>query len=140
MHLLLIWHHTIENTYKDAFITFYHSIRVVIHAFAISYSMIMHIGSIEEITLLDFNEEEEGDQQEMPQATAPGEEEQTLEELPECLDHRPTSFLKGKPRSILSLPCFTKYYLSPLCLMHYVIRVDWKHLMYRTTLSSYIYL
>ena len=24
-------------------------------------------------------------------------------------DHRPSSFLKGKPRSILSLPCFYKY-------------------------------
>ena len=79
--------------------------------------MLMHIGSSEEITLLEFNEEEE-DQQETPQAIALGEEEQTLEGLSECLDHRPTSFLKGKPRSILSLPCFTKYYLSPLCLMH----------------------
>ena len=84
----------------------------------ISYFMLMHIGSFEEITLLEFNEEEEGDQQETPQAIAPGEEEQTPEELPECPDHRPTSFLKGKPRCILSLPCFTKYYLSPLCLMH----------------------
>ena len=72
----------------------------------------MHIGSAEEITLLEFNEEEEGDQQETPQATALGEEEQTPEELPECLDHRPTSFLKGKPRSILSLPCFIKYRLE----------------------------
>ena len=47
---------------------FYQIIRVVIHAFAISYSMIMHIGSTEEITLLEFNEEEEGDQQDTPQA------------------------------------------------------------------------
>ena len=36
--------------------------------------MLMHIGSFEEITLLEFNEEEE-DQQEMPQAVAPREEE-----------------------------------------------------------------
>ena len=96
----------------------YHIIRVIIYAFAISYSMIMHIGSTEEITLLEFNEEEEGDQQETPLATALGEEEQTPEDLPECPDHRPISFLKGKPRSILSLPYFTKYYLSHLCLMH----------------------
>ena len=80
--------------------------------------MLMHIGLSEGITLLEFNEEEEEDQQEMPQATAPGEEEQTLKGLPECSNHRPTSFLKGKARSILSLPCFTKYHLSPLCLMH----------------------
>ena len=56
---------------------FYQIIRVVIHAFAISYSMIMHIGSTEEITLLEFNEEEEGDQQEIPQAVAPKEEDRS---------------------------------------------------------------
>ena len=84
----------------------------------ISYSVLMHIGSFEEITLLEFNEEEEEDQQVMPQAIAPGEEGKTLKDLPECSDHRPTSFHKGKTRSILSHPCFTKYYLSPLCLMH----------------------
>ena len=76
----------------------------------------MHIGSSEEINLLEFNEEEE-DQQETPQAIAPGEEEQTLKDLPECPDHRPTSFLECKPQSILSLLCFKKYHLSPLCLM-----------------------
>ena len=75
--------------------------------------MLMHIGSSEEITLLEFNEEEEEDQPEMPQDIAPGEEEQTLKDLPKCPDHRPTSFLKSKPRSILSLLCFTKYHLSP---------------------------
>ena len=71
----MLLHHAIENTYKDAFIMFYHIIRAVIHAFAISYSMIMHIGSTEEITLLEFNEEEKGDQQENPEVVAPEEEE-----------------------------------------------------------------
>ena len=80
--------------------------------------MPMHIGLSEGITLLEFNKEEEEDQQEMPQVVAPEEVEKTLEDLPECPDHQPTSFLKGKPRSILGLPCFTKYQLSPLCLMH----------------------
>ena len=46
----------------------YHITCVIVYAFAISYSMIMHIGSTEEITLLEFNEEEEGDQQDTPQA------------------------------------------------------------------------
>ena len=96
----------------------YHIIRVVVYALVMSYFILMHIGSSEKITLLEFNEEEEGDQQETPQAIALGEEEQTPEELPECPDHRPTSFLKGKPRSILSLLCFTKYHLSLLWLMH----------------------
>ena len=49
--------------------------------------MLMHIGSSEEVTLLEFNEEEEEDQPEMPQAIALGEEEQTLEDLPKCPDH-----------------------------------------------------
>ena len=86
----------------------YHIVHVIIYAFMISYSMLMHIGSTEEITLLEFNEEEEEDQQETPQAAALGGEEPTLKDLPECLDHRPTSFLKGKPQSILCLPVFYK--------------------------------
>ena len=48
----------------------------------------------------------------MPQVVALGEEEQTLEDLPKCLDHWPTSFLKGKPRNILTLPCFMKQLLE----------------------------
>ena len=66
MHLLLPLHHAVENTYNDAFITFYHMVLVIIHAFTISYAIFMHIGSTEEITLLELNEEEEGDQQETP--------------------------------------------------------------------------
>ena len=88
-------------------------IHVIIYASKISYSMIMHIGSSEGITLLEFNEEEEEEQQETPQAIALEGEEQTLKDLPECLDHRPTYFLKGKSQSILSLLCFIKFHLSP---------------------------
>ena len=47
--------------------------------------------------LLEFNEKEEGDQQENPQATSLEEEEQTLEELSECPDHRPPPFSKATP-------------------------------------------
>ena len=61
--------------------------------------MLMHIGLSEWITHLEFNKEGEEDQQETPQAIAPEEEEQTLEDLLECPDHWPTSFLKGKPRA-----------------------------------------
>ena len=78
----------------------------------------MHIGSPEGITHLEFKTEEEEENQETPQPAAPEGEERALEELPECPNHRPISFLKGKPQSILSLLCFIKYYLSPLCLMH----------------------
>ena len=62
----------------------------------ISYFLLMHIGSSEGITLLKFDEEPE-EQQEAPLAIALEGEEQTLEHSPECLDHRPTSFIKGKP-------------------------------------------
>ena len=48
----------------------YHITCVIVYAFAISYAILMHIGSTEEITLFEFNEEEEGDQQETPQAIA----------------------------------------------------------------------
>ena len=87
-------------------------ILVRMYAFAIPYAIFMHLGSEEEITLLEINEGEEGDQQEIPQATAPKEEEQNLEELLECPEHHPTSFLKGKPRSILSLLVFYKILLE----------------------------
>ena len=78
----------------------------------------MHLGSEEEITLLEFEEAEEGDQQENPQAAAPEGVEQNPEELSECPNHRPTSFLKGKPRSILSLPVFYEWLLKYLWLMN----------------------
>ena len=84
------------------------------YAFAISYAIFMHLGSEEEITLLEFNKAEEGDQQENPQAAAPEGVEQNPEELPECLDHRPTSFLRGKPRSIISLLVIYKCLLTYL--------------------------
>ena len=87
---------------------FYHTILVDIHAFAISYAIFMHIGSTEEITLLEFDEVEEGNQQENPQVAAPEGEEQNPEDLLECPDHRPTFFLRGKPRSIISLLIFYK--------------------------------
>ena len=65
-------------------------------------------GPAGEIMLLEFDEVEEGDQQENPQVAAPEGEEQNPEELPECPDHHPTSFLRGKPQSILSLLVFYK--------------------------------
>ena len=52
------------------FIIPHHIIHVVIYASMISYSMIMHIGSSEGITLLEFNKEEEEEQQETPQVIA----------------------------------------------------------------------
>ena len=59
--------------------------------------MLMHIGSSEGIILLEFNKEEE-EHQEAPQPIALEGEEQAIEDLPECPDHYPTSFLKGAPK------------------------------------------
>ena len=77
----------------NAFIMCHHATLVNIDAFMISYAIFIHLGSEEEITLLEFDEIEEGDQQENPQVAAPKGEEQNPEELSECLDHHPTSFL-----------------------------------------------
>ena len=74
--------------------------------------MLMHIGSSEGITLLEFEAMDEEDQ-EAPHQVALESEERALEELLECPDHRPTSFLKGKLGSILSFLCFTNINLSP---------------------------
>ena len=63
-----------------------------------------------------------------------------MEDLLECPDYQPSSFLKGKPQSIISLLCFYKYHLRPLCLMHQVIGVDWKLLLHILSLSRRIYL
>ena len=82
----------------------------------ISYFMLIHIRSPEGVTLLEFEEEAE-ENQGTPQLEALKGEEPNTKELLECPDHRPTSFLKGKPRSIVSLLCFIKYHLSHLCLI-----------------------
>ena len=71
------------------------------------------IGVPEGVTLLKF---EGASQEEEPEVQAT-DEAAVEEELPECPDHRPSSFLKGKPRSILSLPCFYKYLEYLLLLM-----------------------
>jgi len=58
----------------------------------------------------------------------------------ECPNHEPASFVKGKPRSILSLPLFSKVYLNMLyLLMHLSIGVVMKLLLYFThSLSRYL--
>ena len=47
-------------------------------------------------------EQTEIDPQEVQAQEVP-EEEEPGEDLPECMDHQPSSFERGKPRSILSL-------------------------------------
>ena len=73
--------------------------------------MLIHIGSPEGVTQLEFKEEVQ-ENQETPQPAAPKGEEPATEELLESSDHQSTSFLKGKPRSIISLLCFIKISLG----------------------------
>ena len=108
--------------------TIYHIISSLMHSW---YSFVhMHaIGSPKGVMLLEFkpelSEEQQAAQEQEVQA-----EGVNVEDLPECPDHQPSSFLKSKSRSIISLLCFYKYHLRPLCLMHQVIRVDWNHLLH----------
>ena len=83
-------------------------------AFMIFILCIHAIGVSEGVTLLEFKG---ASQEKEPEVQATNEA--AAEELPECPDHRPSSFLKGKPRSILSLPCFYKYFEYLLLLMMY---------------------
>jgi hypothetical protein len=77
------------------------------------------IGVPEGVTLLEFEQaipEEVLSQPEGP--TEPIGEGDAAEDLPECPDHRPSTFLKGKPRCMLN-PLFYKYILSTFnCLLH----------------------
>ena len=66
------------------------------------------IGVPEGVTLLEF----EGASQEEELDVQATDEAGVKEELSECPDHRPSSFLKGKPQSILSLPYFFTNILS----------------------------
>jgi len=67
----------------------------------------MHaIGATEEITVLEYENDTQEEHHEVQQQEAPGEGELDGEQLPECPDHQPSTFVKGKPRSILSLLCF----------------------------------
>ena len=69
----------------------------------------MHIGSPEGVTLLEYELIEEEPQQEQENQEP---KEVLASELPKCPEHLPTNFIKGKPRSIISLLFFYKIHLS----------------------------
>jgi hypothetical protein len=60
-----------------------------------------HIGSQEESLVVVPEEQTEADRQDLL-AQEVHEEEEQGEELSECVDHQPSSFERGKPRSILN--------------------------------------
>jgi hypothetical protein len=61
------------------------------------------IGVPEGVTLLEFEGVLPEEDQEQPgEPKEPASEGSAVEELPECPDHRPSSFLKEKPRCMLT--------------------------------------
>jgi hypothetical protein len=69
-----------------------HEIDLFIHA----------IGVLEGVTLLEFEEALPEEQEQPAEAEVPIGEGVLEEDLPKCLDHRPSSFLKGKPQCMLT--------------------------------------
>ena len=85
-----------------------------------SYTMHMHaIGVPKGVMLLEFEQGLLEEQQQVQEQKVQAPEGGANEEVLECPNHQPSSFLKGKPRSILSLLCFKNVTLSIfICLMH----------------------
>jgi hypothetical protein len=77
------------------------------------------IGVPEGVTLLEFEPVIPEEVQDLPeQPEEPTGNEAPAKDLPECPDHRPSTFLKGKPRCMLN-PSIYKSILSTFnCLMH----------------------
>jgi hypothetical protein len=65
-------------------------------------SLCIHaIGVPKEVTLLEFEGAlQEEEQEQSKEHEVPAREESAIEELPQCPDHRPSSFLKGKPQCL----------------------------------------
>jgi hypothetical protein len=76
-----------------------------------------HTGSQEESPVAVSEEKTRADPQELQAQEVPEEEEQG-EELPECIDHQPSSFERGKPRSIIQslLYSINSFYMSYILL------------------------
>ena len=58
----------------------------------------------EGITLVELDAEPQEENQEVQHLEVSGEGEPKADRLPECPDHQPSTFVKGKPQSIISLP------------------------------------
>jgi hypothetical protein len=69
-----------------------------------------HTGS-QEVTPIAVPEEPE-EQPEVQEEEVPEADKEVGEDLPECPDHRPSSFKRGKPRSIYLPVC--KYLINAL--------------------------
>jgi hypothetical protein len=75
-----------------------------------------HTGSQEESPVAVLEEQTGADPQDL-QAQEVLEEEEQGEDLPECVDHQPSSFERGKPRSILN----SLFYSNNSLYMSYIL-------------------
>ena len=62
------------------------------------------IGATEEITLVELDVDPQEENQEVQHQEVPGDGDPKANHLLECPDHQPATFVKGKARSIISLP------------------------------------
>ena len=66
--------------------------------------MHMHaIGATEDITLVELDVNPQEENQEVQHQEVPREGQPEVDHLPECPDHQPATFVKGKPQRIISL-------------------------------------
>ena len=112
MHLLSKMDVNLVSSYLSC-VHLYMAVHFIItfHPFCMHDSYAMHmqtIGVPEEVTLLEFEQGLSEEQQQAQEQEVQAPEEGANVEVLECPDHQPSSFLKGKPRSILSLLCFGK--------------------------------
>jgi hypothetical protein len=83
------------------------------------YLLCIHaIGAPEGVTLLEFEPVIPEESQEQQEPEEPAGDEAPSEGLPECPDHRPSTFLKGKPRCILNLLIYKLILSTFNCLLH----------------------
>ena len=92
---------------------------ITFHLLCMHDSYVMHMHAIvvlEGVTLLEFKQGLPEEQQQAQEQEVQAPEGGANKEVLECPDHQPSSFLKGKPRSILSLLCFENGYFEYLYL------------------------
>ena len=91
-------------------------------------------GVPEGVTLLEFEQGLPEEQQQAQETKVQAlEEGANKEEVLECPNHQPSSFLKGKPWSILSLLCFENDYFEYLYMFDALSDRNWMQ-----TLVAYI--
>ena len=93
---------------------------ITFHLFCIHDSYVVHmhaIGVLDGVTLLEFEQGLLEEQQQVQEQEVQALEGGANEEVLECPNHQPSSFLKCKPRSILSLLCFENGYFEYLYLL-----------------------